>query len=168
MGTKSLIGIAALIILAAGAYFYSNDTGARGGNGIDPNSELGLTTSGMRAEENMVVVVEQKPGTGVIGSIIHLAAPGYLVIHEDMGGEPGAVIGSSTLLPAGESTGVMVALTRASKDGETLYAMLHFEKGGNTTFSAPEDTPVPSILGGSIHGIFEISADAPTDTPAVI
>jgi hypothetical protein len=111
--------------------------------------------------------MEQKPGRSVTGSIVYLAAPGYLVIHEDNNGEPGAILGSSALLPAGESTGIQVALSRESKDGETLHAMLHFEKGGNATF-ATEDTPVPSRLGGPISGWFEISSEAATDTPIVI
>jgi hypothetical protein len=46
--------------------------------------------------------------------------------------------------------------------------MLHFEKGGNTTFNAEEDTPVPSQLGGPISGWFNIATDAPTDVQIAI
>lgn len=116
----------------------------------------------------MVVVSEQRPGRTVTGSIIVLAAPGYLVIHEDNNGDAGAILGSSALLKAGENTDVNVTLSRAAKDGETLHAMLHFEKGGNTTFAAAEDTPVPSSLGGPISGWFLITAEASTDLPVSI
>jgi hypothetical protein len=45
--------------------------------------------------------------------------------------------------------------------GETLSAMLHFEKSGDRTFQASADAAVPSQLGGAIEGIFEISDSAP-------
>ncbi|OGG59787.1 hypothetical protein A2765_04335 [Candidatus Kaiserbacteria bacterium RIFCSPHIGHO2_01_FULL_56_24] len=124
--------------------------------------------SGMHAEENMMIVSEQKPGASIRGSLIVLAAPGYLVIHEDKDGAPGVILGASALLPAGENSNVPVTLSRASRDGETLHAMLHFEKGGNTVFSAAEDTPVPSRLGGPISGWFEVSSEALVDIPVSI
>lgn len=125
-------------------------------------------TAGMRAEENAVVVNEQKPGTAVIGSLVYLASPGYLVIHEDRNGEPGAILGASALLSAGEHTNVAVTLSRAARDGETLHAMLHAEMGGNAKFSAAEDTPVQSRLGGPISGWFVISIDATGPVPVAI
>lgn len=161
------IGIA-IILLAAAAYFLlapqpvANTTSEPEASGDTSND------SAMRAEENMLVVSEQRPGGTVTGSIIYLASPGYLVIHEDNNGEPGAILGASALVQAGESTEVKVTLSRASKDGETLYAMLHREMGANTTFTAAEDMPVQSSLGGPLMGWFEVSTDAPIDVPISI
>lgn len=170
---KALSILIGLLVVSAGAYVYlanapaqeaidnaSGETAHEQPTGGDPAG-----TSMMYAEENAVMVPEQRPGTTITGTIL-LAAPGYLVIHEDNNGAPGAIIGSSSLLPAGESGNVTVTLSRASKEGEKLHAMLHAEKGGNTTFSAAEDTPVPSTLGGPIMGFFDIAADAP-DLPVI-
>ena len=168
--TKTIsIGVV-IILLAAAAYFLlapqpvANTTP---GVSQEPSQEPVSNTSMMRAEENMVVVMEQKPGTAVIGSVV-LKEPGYLVIHADQNGAPGAILGSSALLKAGESSDVKVVLSRASKHGEKLHAMLHNEKGGNTTFSAAEDTAVQSSLGGPISGWFDISQDASADIPVSI
>ena len=157
-----------VLVLGGGAYYFLNTSA----NDLDGNLNEEMNTdsniSAMRAEENMVVVSEQRPGATITGSLVVLAAPGYLVIHEDNNGEPGAILGASALLPAGESSNVLVTLSRATRDGETLHAMLHFEKGGNTAFSAAEDTSVPSRLGGPISGWFEVSKDAPADIPISI
>lgn len=166
---KTVALLIAIVLLGSAAYYFLG-AGAVDDQGDAFEDEAMNTSdsSAMRAEENMVVVSEQRPGRTVTGSIISLAAPGYLVIHEDNNGAPGAVLGSSALLQAGESTEVKVTLSRASRDGETLHAMLHFEKGGNTTFAAAEDTPVPSSLGGPISGWFEISSEASMDLPVSI
>ncbi|MBI5457019.1 hypothetical protein HY969_04760 [Candidatus Kaiserbacteria bacterium] len=169
MNAKIVFLAAVLILGGLGAYYYLDMPYSRQATtDVGANEGSEETVSGMRAEENMVVVMEQKPGNIIVGSVIYLAAPGYLVIHEDNNGEPGAILGSSTLLSAGESAGVEVALSRASKDGETLHAMLHFEKGANATFFAAEDTPVPSRLGGPISGWFEISSEVSSDTQITI
>lgn len=162
---KIALILLAVIVLGVGAYLFLAPQPV---NNVNYEPEISDNSSAMRAEENMIVVSEQRPGTIVTGSIIYLAAPGYLVIHEDLNGAPGAILGASALLSAGESTDVKVTLSRAAKDGETLHAMLHFEKGSNTTFSAAEDTPVPSRLGGPISGWFEVSTDAPLDVPISI
>jgi len=166
---KAAALLIAIVLLGAAAYYFlaasANDS--LGGN---PEEEVNTDSnaSAMRAEENMVVVSEQKPGVSIHGSLIVLAAPGYLVIHEDKDGEPGAILGASALLQAGESSNVPVTLSHAARDGETLHAMLHFEKGGNTTFAAAEDTPVPSRLGGPISGWFEVSSEGSIDIPISI
>jgi len=113
--------------------------------------------SGMRVEDNAVVVDDQRPGSAVTVAEVYLAAPGYVVIHE----ASGAILGSSTLLPAGRSNDVQVTLNRPTKENETLNAMLHFEKNADRTFQASTDTPVESRLGGPIMGTFMITSSAP-------
>ena len=162
---NSVVVCIVVAVAIVGLYLWSTDRGTESVSEVD--SEIN-TPSGLRVEENAVVVSEQKPGTTVTGSLVHLAAPGFLVIHEDASGEPGAILGASALLPAGKSMNVKVTLSRASKDGETLHAMLHFEKGGNSTFSPAEDMAVPSRFGGSISGWFEVSSDAPDEIPLSI
>lgn len=162
MNAKIIGGCLLAILFAMGAWLFSSQM-------IDTapaHVEETDSSSAMRVEENMVVVSEQRPGYTVIGTV-HLAAEGYFVIHADTNGESGVILGASTLLTAGKNTNVKVKLSRASRDGETLHAMLYFEKDGNTAFSAA-DTPVPSSLGGPIEGLFQISKDAPSETPVSI
>lgn len=153
-----------LLVGVGGVYYFVTMNAPEMGNESVTNEPS--NTSAMRAEENMVVVMGQRPGTTVTGRV-HLAAPGYLVIHENVGGEPGAILGASQLLQAGDTGGVSVVLSRAMREGETLHAMLHSEKGGNSTFSASEDMPVQSVLGGPISGWFEVSSDT-VDAPISI
>lgn len=164
---KLVISLLVLLLLAGGVYYLLRGD-VSDVSDIDRSDQVeeGTNTSAMLAEENAVIVSEQRPGARVHGLAV-LAAPGYLVIHEDKDGAPGAILGASALLPAGE-TSTEVTLSRAARDGETLHAMLHFEKGSNTTFSAAEDTPVPSSAGGPISGWFIISKDAPLDLPISI
>lgn len=159
MSTKSLLGLLViLIILLGGLYWvYGKDrlvsTAQNDSTAVEP------TSSGMLAEENAIVVSEQKPSAGVTASLVYLAAPGFVVIHEDTNGAPGAVLGASVILQQGENQNVRVNLSRSTRDGEKLHAMLHADTDGNGTFSSV-DQPVQSRLGGPISGWFEISADA--------
>lgn len=158
MKTSTAIGIGAVIIIAILAYLLFANT---------PTSAPEDTSSAMLAEENAVVVVEQRPGSTATASAVVLASPGFLVIHEDNNGAPGAILGASTVLSAGESKNVEVTLSRATRDGERLHAMLHSDADANGTFNASADTPVQSTLGGPISGWFEVSSSADTVLPEV-
>lgn len=156
---KIWIAGAVIVLALIGYYLYSN---------TQPSStENTDTSSTMLAEESAVVAMEQKPGTSVTASLIVLKSPGFLVIHEDNNGAPGAILGASALLQAGESKNVDVTLSRAARDGERLHAMLHADADANGTFSASSDTPVLSSLGGPISGWFEISSSASEQLPEV-
>lgn len=160
MKTTTIIGAAAIIILAVLAYLLFANTQPSSTENTD-------TSSTMLAEESAVLVMEQKPGTSVTASLIVLKSPGFLVIHEDNNGAPGAILGASALLQAGESSMVEVTLSRATRDGERLHTMLHTDADANGTFSASSDTPVQSKLGGPISGWFDISASASETLPEV-
>ncbi|RJR12550.1 hypothetical protein C4585_03525 [Candidatus Parcubacteria bacterium] len=162
---KSLI-FGAVVIIAGIAGYYLYSSTATVSENTNENSDT--TSAGMLAEENAVVVSEQKPGSTVTGSIVYLAAPGFLVIHEDADGAPGAILGASAVLQAGENTEVPVTLSRASREGETLYAMLHTDTDANGSFDAAIDIPVESILGGPIQGWFEITSSASITVPVSI
>ncbi len=165
MNSKTIALVALVAVVAIGAYMWV------GQNPAEPvateSTETPVTATGMRAEENMVVVMEQKPGNSVHVSTVYLAEPGYVVIHADNDGAPGAVIGSSSLLKAGENTGITVTITQTTKDGDKLHAMLHSDTDSNGTFSGA-DQPVPSRLGGPISGWFEISSSAEENMPVSI
>lgn len=153
---KAIAIVAAIVVI--GAVYFLN-----GAPALSPATSSD-DTSALRAENNMVVVAEQRPGASVIASQVLLVAPGFVVIHEDNAGAPGAILGASALLAAGASSQVTVPLSRPTKDKEKLHVMLHNDTDGSGTFSAAADAPVESTLGGPITGWFDISADAPEGT----
>lgn len=157
-----LIGLLVLI-LSGGVYVFTQNNSSTKTGDVNINSN-GSNSLGMRAKDNMVVVMEQKPGTTITASAIYLAKPGYLVIHD----EGGKILGASSLLPAGESDTVVVRLNLMTKDGEEYQAMLHNELNGNTTFDEKTDLSVESRLGGPIMGTFVISKDASENIPVSI
>ena len=65
---------------------------------------------------------------------------GYMVIHEDDGGSAGAAIGNAAV-SAGWNNDLTVTLDREVTDGETLYAMLHTEGSGNSSYDGASDDP---------------------------
>jgi hypothetical protein len=163
---NKIIGIGAAVVLIGGAaYFYTQSKEEVVAN---PNTKNGTdTSSGLRVEENMVIVLEQKPGNTVTVSQVHLTAPGFVAIHEDANSGLGAVIGSSALLGSGGTSEIFISLSKNVADGTRLRAMLHNDTNGNGTFD-PSDAPVQSSLGGSIEGWFEISTSTSANPPVSI
>ena len=134
----------------------TEDSGNEGETDFVPTD----TTSGMRMGENAVVSLEQRPGKNVKIAQVYLAAPGYVVIYADTDGEATAILGSSALMPAGESSNIVVPVSRATVDGESLWAMLHSETNSNKVFNADIDVKAQDGLGESISGWFTIKANA--------
>lgn len=116
-------------------------------------------TSAMRIGENAVFVSDQKPGTTITVGVAALGADGFLVIHEDLNGKPGKVIGASDLLMKGEHQKFTVTLDRPMRDGEMLHATLHQDDGDNT-FSPQEDQALKDPMGNDIVGQFNVSTTA--------
>lgn len=154
---RIIIELIALVVLGTAGWYVWNSGGVPFA-GSNQNADT-ATSAGMLAEDNAIVIGAQKPGNVVSASLVHLKTPGYVVVHEDNSGEFGVVLGASGLLSSGESTHVRIDLLRSVRDGETLYAILHADDG-NGRFGN-EDMAFESILGGPIHGIFEISNEAP-------
>jgi hypothetical protein len=165
---RNLLLILGIIVVLGGLYFVVTnnnepveDITVNSTNSLERDTaDSADTVNGMRVEENAVVVTEQVPARTVKVAQVYLAAPGYVVIHEDNDGEAGAILGSSSLLQAGENSNVVVTLSRSTEDGEKLWSMLHSEVNGNATFDSSVDVPVESNLGGPISGWFEINVDA--------
>jgi len=90
--------------------------------------------------------------------------PGWVTIHEASGGTAGAPIGRAHL-DAGANPNVTVTLDRPAVDGETLYAMLHADRGTVGAYEYPGvDAPV-SVGGENVMGPFVVTVAA--GTPAV-
>lgn len=85
---------------------------------------------------------------------ITLPDGGWVTVHADNSGVPGAILGQ-TLVPAGTQTDVKVTL-EMTKITPILHAMLHVDAGTKGKFEFPggPDEPV-SYLGTGITGSFQ-------------
>jgi hypothetical protein len=160
---KGIIALVIVIVVGGGVYWFMNME-----KPMDQAAAPTDTSNAMRIEENMIIVNEQKPGNSVTIAQVHLAAPGFVVIHEDKDGAAGEILGSSTLLPSGDSGQIVVSLSKSLSDATKLHAMLHNDTNGDGKFDSSVDMPVPSQLGGPIDGLFEISAQASEQAPISI
>ena len=118
-------------------------------------------SAGLIVGKNAIYVAEQVPSQIVSVTVVRLEKPGFVVIHEDANAVPGKILGASNLLMAGETKdSPQIALSRPTVDGETIYAMLHFDDG-NGVFDAAKDRPVlDAIAGESVMTVVVISKDA--------
>lgn len=91
----------------------------------------------------------------VVQQVVY-GARGWIVIHEDNAGAPGAVLGQTALMP-GVSRDVAVTLSRDAVEGEVLYAMLHKDEGVVGTYEFPgPDSPVLNAMGAAIAPPFTV------------
>ncbi|MBI4281497.1 hypothetical protein HY625_01610 [Candidatus Uhrbacteria bacterium] len=97
-------------------------------------------------QNNSVTAEKQSAGGRVNIANVVLAVPGFVMIHEDTAGKPGGVIGRSEVFQAGVYT-VTVSLTRPSKAGETLYAMVH----------GADEAPLKNVKGATAMSAFVIT-----------
>ena len=107
--------------------------------------------------EYQVLVNDQVPHDGVLVERTAFPERGFVVIREDAGGEPGAVIGvSSAIIGATSEFGIV--LDRPSEDGEMLYAQLYTDDG-NGRFEPSVDTPVTDSEGNPVLNPFSIARE---------
>lgn len=100
-----------------------------------------LTPAAVTAE------AQSSDGADFVVASVTLPAPGFVGVHADNGGKPGPIIGHSELLPAGDSTDVVVSFDEALTASGTIYPMAHIDVNDN--------------------GIYEFNgSDVTTDQPA--
>jgi hypothetical protein len=163
MNTKTAAaGVLGLVIIAGVGYYALQSSAAPAAGSGTPGP-----TANMRIGGNAVVVMEQRPGAAVKVNTAYFEEPGFVVIHADEDGQPGPVLGSSGLLPKGEISGLNITLSRSSKDGEKLHAMLHADTDGDGAFSSA-DAPLKGGNGEAIDGWFDISVSASENMPVTI
>ena len=109
------------------------------------------------AAANRVVVSDQFPGNIVYLSSVQLANAGWVVIHKDNAGTPGAIIGSAWF-EKGINPG-KITLTESTKEGATYYAMIHSDNG-DKKFDAAKDLPLKDANGNVIMKMFKATATA--------
>ena len=97
-----------------------------------PDTVAGIINAADQMSDGQAVEVDEVTIEG---------APGWVVIHADEGGSPGAVVGSAPI-PDGTSTDVEVATDEPIESG-TYHVMLHRDAGTEDRFEFPgPDAPV--------------------------
>ena len=104
---------------------------------------------------NRVIMSDQYPGNVVYISSVQLEKAGWVVIHKDNSGQPGAIIGSAWAEPG--PSPVKITLKEAMIDGKVYYAMLHSDDG-DKKFDATKDLPLQDTRGSIIMKIFHASS----------
>ena len=89
-----------------------------------------VSVSGQQVQDSNVVIEK-----------VVAAEPGWMVIHADVDGKPGTVIGQ-TAVEVGENSNVVVEID-LEKATPTLFAMLHYDAGEVGVYEFPgDDVPV--------------------------
>ena len=130
---KTTLTILIILIIAFGVrYWQKKQTPLKS----SPNE-----TNSLVIGKNAIYATEQKPGNKLMVEFALLAAPGFVVIHENNTGQPGKISGVSALLAPGKTQGVLITLGRGTKNQETLFAMLHRDNGDGV-FDQTSDPPI--------------------------
>lgn len=115
-----------------------------------------VATSG----NDSISINNQAAGSTVNVASVFLSKPGFIAIHNTVNGAPGAVIGYSALLPAGQSTNILVTLSANMVVGSSYIAMLHFDNGDGVYTSVDEDLPVLDAAGHPVMMTFNALSSA--------
>jgi hypothetical protein len=93
-------------------------------------------------------------GTVTVDNVVS-DGPGWIVIHADEDGSPGAVIGHSAVAD-GENMDVEVEIDTMQAT-ETLYAMLHTDAGTEGTYEFPDDDMPAQVDGEVVVAAFTVT-----------
>lgn len=152
VNTKTLFVPMIIIVVIIGVVLLSRDGGRQRGPGVD--------SSGFLISSSAIYIAEQAVGQSVSVALVRFEKPGFVVIHEDTVGAPGAILGASSVLPSGETENPPpITLSRMTRDGETLHAMLHVDDGDGA-FDATRDRPIADPTSGEpMTMVVTVSAD---------
>lgn len=149
----ALLIFGAIVIIILGITLFFSDSGKKPDYADSP--------SGLIIGNNAIYAADQMPGYRVSVQVVYLKKPGFVVIYEDSNGAPGKVLGQSSLLAAGETKNLPpIALSRATKDGETIYAMLYFDNKDGKFDAINDKPPLDRVEGKPVMMIVAVSKDA--------
>jgi hypothetical protein len=126
---------------------------------------LALPTLAYAQDDSVTASDQDSDGASVTVDQVVATAPGWMVIHIDENGSPGAVLGQ-TQVEAGTTDSVAVTLDPPLDAETTLWAMLHVDEGEVGVYEFP-GADVPVILNGEVvmQPFAAMVAAAVEDTP---
>ncbi len=119
------------------------------GTTVDVDQDTRTTSGVVLSGKNTIDIENQRAGNLVTISSVELNQMGWVVIHEEVGGKPGNVLGAA-LVFVGEHNAVSVELMRKTEKGKTYYAMLHTDDG-DKVFDLKKDKPIADSTGAIIQ-----------------
>ncbi len=146
--------IVIIILIVLGYYMFKG--GANGTTSTTTPEENIASTTATTTSVNRIVVSDQFPGNIVYISSVQLDKPGFVEIHKDNNGTPGAYVGSQ-YFDAGINNG-KITLTSPTVEGGTYYAMLHSDDG-DKKFNPAKDLPLKDASGNIIMRIFHAASN---------
>lgn len=108
--------------------------------------------AGALAQVTAGVEVQDQSGDGAMVTVPQASisgSSGWVVIHADDEGSPGAVLGQ-TYIPEGESTDVAVQLAQPLSSSQTLYAMIHEDNPADQQYTFPDNGDAPVEVDGQV------------------
>jgi hypothetical protein len=114
-----------------------------------------------RITSNAIYLVEQKPGEDIYINVLNMDNPGFVIITKAENTNAENIIGLSTWLVAGDSSGISISTTEDTTDGANYYAWL-VKDDGDGIFEPKQDEIVMSLNKPStpVMTEFTVSKDA--------
>ncbi|MBR9706859.1 MAG: hypothetical protein GOV15_00290 [Candidatus Diapherotrites archaeon] len=144
MDNKAILAAVAvlLVVVVAGFVMYqpaADDAMANDGDAMVDDHSGDVDVIGVSVPSVSVSGQAAVSGKVTIANVVSVG-DGWLVIHADAAGSPGAVIGY-TAVGDGENSDVVVRINEGSAT-DTLYAMLHVDDGSIGEFDSSDDAVV--------------------------
>lgn len=156
MNIKRFFAFVIILGIIAGIYIFLYSP-----QKTEKKSETANLSSGLVVGKNSIYVADQAPGRSILVSVVNFEKPGFVVIHEDDNGVLGKIIGASRLLLSGEAKNLdPISLERETRDGETIYAMIHLDNGDGKFDSTVDKPAIDSEANEPVMMIVTISKDA--------
>lgn len=91
-------------------------------------------------------------GDGEVEVIATLIQPGFVTVHQSLGGAPGPIIGTSGYIDSGTDVAMTILLSESMSTGTTYIALLHVDNN-DKQFVVADDMPVTNG-GASVRADF--------------
>ena len=124
---------AALLVLAIvglGAFFF-----------YAPQATGGTVANGPVDVGGGAITIADQTDLHTAHVAVTLAAPGFVTIHEVLGGAPATIIGTSVYLAAGDYPDLKLSLSTPMKPDYQYIGLLHADNGDHA-FAVADDMPV--------------------------
>ncbi|MFV1990837.1 MAG: hypothetical protein ACC652_08885, partial [Acidimicrobiales bacterium] len=173
---KKLLVLGAALALVAAACGDSDGSQSASAETPSETSTTATETTEEMADEEMMdgasvsAAAQVSVGTTLVASA-ELSEPGFIVVHSDVDGAPGPVIGHSELLPAGESTDVVIELDEFLLESTTVWPMAHVDANDNGEYDfAPPDevTDAPALTADGDVAVVPVEVEFLATSPATV
>lgn len=91
------------------------------------DDEPAVATPPAMSPAEVVFDAQTSDGTTIVVASVTLPSQGFIAVHSNNDGQPGAVVGHSDLLSAGTSTDVVITLDQPLATTDLLFPMAHID-----------------------------------------